>query len=90
MTATLIGYRVAKSKKSNTDYCQMFLVVPANERDFSSGMVGDKTQVEFLPNSQIGYLKPSDIGKEIQLDYEIVGNRAYLVNVSVLPDKKAV
>jgi len=36
-----------------------------------------------MPEEQYNLLKESDLGKEIQLDYELSGGRAYLVNVTV-------
>jgi hypothetical protein len=35
------------------------------------------------PDSQLDYLTPADCGKKCQLDYEINGGRAYLINFSV-------
>lgn len=83
MTAKLVGYRVDKSKKTGEMFCMMNLIVPANGRDVK--LVGDSVQTAFTPREQISYLKPADIGKMIELDYEYSGgNRAYLTNITVL------
>ena len=42
-----------------------------------------KSQEVFLPDDQLDYLTPADCGKKCQLDYEINGGRAYLINFSV-------
>ena len=36
-----------------------------------------------MPEEQYDFLKPEHIGKEVKLDYELSGGRAYLVNVTV-------
>ena len=88
MRAVLLGYRVGTSQKSQREYCQMHLMVDPSTRDIEFGQVGSKVQVEFAPSNQSRYFKPSDIGKEVELDYEFSGNRAFLVSVTVL-EKKA-
>lgn len=84
MTAKLMGYRVGKSSKSGNAYCQMHLLVDPSVRDIEFGHIGSKVQVEFTPQNQVNLLKPTDIGKQVQLDYEFSGSRAFIVSVSVL------
>ena len=38
----------------------------------------------FMPDGQIDVFNPSHIGKELQLDFTLSGNRAYLEHVSVV------
>ncbi len=79
----LKGYINGKSKKG-TDYTMIYV-----EKDFSSvekanGAVGTKVSTEFMPASQVGKLTQKDIGKELSLEYDVNGGRAYLISVSVL------
>ncbi|MEI3169020.1 MAG: hypothetical protein V8S58_14605 [Lachnospiraceae bacterium] len=52
---------------------------PFNPRETASGAVGCKTEDIFMPEEQVNFLKPEHIGKEVKLDYELSGGRAYLV-----------
>lgn len=79
----LVGYRRFTSKKNGKDYCVAEVETPFSTRETSSGAVGCKTEQIFIPEDQYDLLKPADIGKEIKLDYELSGGRAYLVNVTV-------
>lgn len=79
----LLGYKRFKAEKTQRDICIMFVAQDISQREKEHGYVGQKIVEMFIPESQIGLLKPSDIGKELLLDYELSGNRAYLVNVAV-------
>ncbi len=79
----LVGYRRFTSKKNGKDYCVAEVETPFSTRETSAGAVGCKTEQIFMPEDQYDLLKPADIGKEIKLDYELSGGRAYLVNVTV-------
>ena len=72
----LVGYKKITSKKSGK-------VQDVSEREKENGFIGQKVDEIFLPEAQLDLLKPSDIGKELLLDYELSGGRAYLVNVAV-------
>ena len=72
----LVGYRRFTSKKNGKDYC-------VAEIETASGAVGCKTEQIFMPEEQYDFLKPEHIGKDVKLDYELSGGRAYLVNVTV-------
>lgn len=80
----LVGYSRFKSKKG-VDYCVANVVsdYPAS----AAGSVGQKIEQIFMPDDLYDYLQPSHIGKEIKLDYEISGNRAYLTGVKVVGAK---
>lgn len=88
MTARLLGYRVGTSKKNSKEYCQMHLAIPCTERDQQNGSVGERTQVEFVPDGYVHFLKPSDIGKNVELLYEFNGRYVNLVDISVQRDSK--
>ena len=79
----LVGYKKITSKKSGKDFCVASVVQDVSEREKENGFVGQKVDKIFLPEAQLDLLKPSDIGKELLLDYELSGGRAYLVNVAV-------
>lgn len=79
----LVGYKKITSKKSGKEFCVASVVQDTSDREKENGFIGQKVDEIFLPESQIDFLKPSDIGKELLLDYELSGNRAYLVNVAV-------
>lgn len=78
----LVGYRRFTSKK-NKDYCVAEIETPFNSRETSAGAVGCKTEQVFMPDEQYDLLKPEHIGKELRLDYELSGGKAYLVNVTL-------
>ena len=79
----LVGYKIITSKKSGKDFCVASVVQDVSERENESGCIGKKVDEIFLPEAQLDLLTPSDIGKELLLDYELSGGRAYLVNVAV-------
>lgn len=79
----LVGYRRFTSKKNGKDYCVAEIETPFSSRETASGAVGCKTEQIFMPEEQYDFLKPDHIGKEVKLDYELSGGRAYLVNVTV-------
>lgn len=79
----LVGFRRFTSKKNGKDYCVAEVVTPFNQRELNAGAIGSKTEQVFMPENQYDLLKASDVGKELQFDYELSGGRAYLVNVTV-------
>lgn len=79
----LVGYNRFTSKKNGKDYCVAHVLKDLSERDKDSGFVGAKVDSFFMPEKFYDLLKPSDVGKELLLDYELSGTRAYLVNVCV-------
>ena len=79
----LVGFRRFTSKKNGKDYCVAEVVTPFNQREQAAGAVGEKTEQIFMPEDQYNLLKPEYIGKELKLDYELSGGRAYLVNVTI-------
>ena len=79
----LVGYKKITSKKSGKDFCVASVVQDVSEREKENGFIGQKVHEIYLPEAQLELLKPRDIGKELLLDYELSGGRAYLVNVAV-------
>ena len=45
---------------------------------------GEKVEEVFMPADKVDSVNESLIGKEVKLDYELSGNRAYLVDVTFL------
>ena len=87
----LVGYRKFASTKNGKEYCVAQVVSDVTEREANRGFVGQKVEELFMPEEQVNFFSPADIGKEIETTYELSGGRAYLVKVSVLdkqPDKK--
>lgn len=79
----LIGYKRFISK-SGIELCIAQLIKEYSQRDIDNGCCGHCVEEVFLPNSQVDYLIPEDIGKEVELNYTINGNRAFLDEIVVL------
>lgn len=82
--SVLVGYKRFKSKKGD-DYCVANVVTDYSAN--ATGCVGQKVEEVFMPDEMYEYLQPADVGKEIKLDYEVSGNRAYLTGVKVVGRK---
>ncbi len=82
--STLVGFHFVKSKKSGKEFCIANVVTDYGTRDIENDCVGSKVAEIFLPEEQLHYLTPADIGKEVLMDYEISGGRAYLVSMNVV------
>lgn len=79
----LLGFSNGTSK-AGKPFTVMQVVKDYSDREKENGAVGCKVSQEFLPQSQVGLLQPKDIGRELSLDYDISGGRAYLVSVSFI------
>lgn len=79
----LVGYKRFTSKKG-VNYCVANVVSEYNDRDKENNCFGSKVEEIFLPDSAYDLLTPKDIGHELSLQYDIVGNRAYIAGVKVL------
>lgn len=79
----LLGYKRFTSKKNGKEFCVACVVQDFSDREKENGSVGQKVDEIFMPENQYNLLKPEHIGKELVLDYELSGGRAYLVNVSI-------
>lgn len=84
MGKILLGYRKGVNKKTNAPYCQFWVTSDFSAREKENGCVGEKCDMFFMPDGQIDVFNPSHIGKELQLDLTLSGNRAYLDHVSVV------
>lgn len=75
---TLVGYQRGTSKKTGKPYCIAHVV-----QDKANGVTGSKTDNLFMPDGLLDLFKVEDIGKELILEYNLSGSRAYLSNVTV-------
>lgn len=87
MAKYLVGFRNFTAKKNNKNYTVAYLLSDASAADVNSGVVGQKSEEVFLPENLTGMFKDTDIGKQIDLTYEINGHRAYLSGVNILEKK---
>lgn len=70
------------STAKNKDYSIIQVVRPLSVREKNQGYFGSEISEEiFLPDYLLGKLSVSDIGKEIDLVYEVVGGKANLVDI---------
>lgn len=72
----LIGYKKFSNHKGN--YCIMDVQVDYSAREKERGSVGSRVESFFVPEDKQHLLTPECIGKQIQIDYEVVGSRAYM------------
>lgn len=86
MKGTLVGFKKFVSKKGQS-MCVANIVRPYNPAENSRGSVGSEVQEVFMPQDQLDYLINADIGKEVELNYSIVGGRAFLENLTVIGRK---
>lgn len=75
---TLVGYQKGTSKKTGKSYCIAHVV-----QDKANGVTGAKTDNIFMPDDLVDLFTPGDVGKELILDYNVSGGRAFLVNATV-------
>lgn len=69
--------------KSGKNYEVMVLVSDVDARAAEGGSFGKLVDELFIPDNCLGRLTPADIGKEVILDYEIKGGRAYLIGFDI-------
>lgn len=78
----LVGYRNITTKKGK-EFTLASVVSDFSAREVNNGAVGQKVEDLWLPEDCTNMFKPTDIGKELKLDYELSSGRAYLVGVTV-------
>lgn len=84
MSNVLLGVKKFSSTKSGVQKDYEVIVVSSsfNARSVENGCFGSDVSEIFLPDNLKGRLTPANIGKEIVLDYEISGTKAYLTGFS--------
>ena len=80
--STLVGFKKFTGKKDGTKYCVLQVVGEFNSREKNSGCAGKKVEEVFAPADKVDSINETLIGKEVKLEYELSGNRAYLVDVT--------
>lgn len=83
----LVGLKKFVSKKDGTRYCVMQIVGDFSQRDIESGCSGQKVEEVFAPADMVDRINASHVGKEVKLDFELSGSRAFLVGVSFVDCK---
>ena len=83
----LVGFKKFASKKEGTRYCVMQIVGDFSQRDLANGCVGQKVEEVFCPADMVDTINQTHVGKEVKLDYELSGSRAYLVGVTFVDCK---
>ena len=83
MTQLLNIHRFHSDKK-NKDYEVIQIVRDLTERELSNGYIGLQIFEEiFLPDSLVGVLSDKEIGKEIELTYDVYNGKASLARIKV-------
>ena len=75
----LVGFKKFTGKKDGTRYCVLQIVNDFSRRDLDNGCCGQKVEEVFCPADMVDRVNQSHIGKDIKLEYELSGSRAYLV-----------
>ena len=84
MSSVLVGFKRFNGKKDGKCYCVAEVVSDYSVREKTNGCVGRKVEEIFLPEEKVEYLNESHLGKEVKLEYELSGSRAYLVDFEVV------
>lgn len=80
----LINIHHFHSDKKNKDYEIIQIVRDLTERERLNGFVGLQIFEEiFLPDSLVGVLSDKEIGKEIELLYDVYNGKAELAHIKV-------
>lgn len=70
------------SNKTNKDYSIIQILRPISVSERNQGYLGDTISEEvFLPDELVGSVGLNDIGTDIDLVYDVIGGKAYLVNI---------
>lgn len=72
----IIGYKKFSNQKGN--YCIMDVQLDYSAREKKRGSVGSRVESVFVPEDKQHLLVPECVGKQVLIDYEIVGSRAYV------------
>lgn len=87
MAKKVVGYNEFNSKSGGT--CRVVTVSePYSARMIAKGAIGSKCEEIFLPDDCTLIITEKDIGRELNIDYEINSGRAYVVGVAYADVKK--
>lgn len=83
MAKTLIGYKEFKSKKG--ELCRVATVSePYTEFAKKNGAVGVRVEDIFVPSGVKFSATEADMGREVDISYDVMGNRAYVTDITYL------
>ncbi len=82
MEKEILGYRKFTSSKG-FKCCIALIKSPFSERDEKNGAVGFKCSEQFIPEEFHSQFQPSCVGKAIEMEYYIDGDRAYIKDIVV-------
>lgn len=77
----LKGVKRFKSKKG-VDFAVLQLVVPFSDNMAINGSIGMAVEEVFVPDNLMASINTLAIDKPINLEYDVVGGRAYLIGFS--------
>lgn len=80
----LVGFRKGVSKKTGKPYCSINVLKEFSSQQLMNGCVGSDIESIFLPDEQVNLLSDDDVGKEVIVEYNVFGNRAFVSGVSVV------
>lgn len=82
--AKLVGFKRFVAKKNGKEYCVANVISEYSGREKANGCIGEKVEEIFLPEELTNLLQPGHVGKDVKMEYELSGNRAYLVNLEIV------
>lgn len=86
MKKKLIGFKRFTSRKGNP-LCVAIIATAFDKQQNERGSFGCDAESVFLPSEQYDYLNADDLGKEVSTQYDMVGGRAYLRELTVARGK---
>ena len=82
--AQLLNIHHFHSDKKNKDYEIIQIVRDMTDRERSNGFIGLQIFEQiFLPDALVGVLSEKEIGKEIELIYDVYNGKAELAHIKV-------
>lgn len=82
MSVKLLNYHNFHSSKTDKNYTVAQFERPLTPSELDNGFIGTHILEEkFLPDKLVGFFQPADICKDFDLVYEVIGDKANLVNI---------
>ena len=80
----LVNIHNFHSDKKNKDYTVIQIVRDLSEREHNQGYIGlQRFEEIFLPDCLVGVLSEKEIGKEIELIYDVYNGKAELAHIKI-------
>lgn len=80
----LLGFMKGTGSKSGKPYCILHIAFPFEESQIARGAHGSAAEEVFCPADQLDYIQPGDLNKEIEVTYNVSGNRLYVDKITVI------